>query len=85
MWFVRPTLELAQRDIFRWSAIIHQVSFWAAVTMFSLHLYLALIHPFTKSAITAMINGYVTRRYAALHHGRWLTQLEVAATKHEKP
>jgi formate dehydrogenase subunit gamma len=83
MWFGRPTLSLEQRDIFRTAVTIHQASFWVAITMFSLHLYLALIHPFTKPAITAMINGYVTRRYVAVHHGRWLAESEVAATKHE--
>lgn len=88
MWFGRPNMELAQRDMFRTAAIIHQVSFWLAITMFSLHLYLALIHPFTKQAITAMINGYVTRSYAQLHHGRWLAQVEsaeVAAAKQPSP
>lgn len=78
MWFARSSLAPEQRDIFRWSAIIHQTSFWLAVTMFSLHLYLALLHPFTKQAITAMINGYVTRSYARLHHGRWLAELDAA-------
>ncbi|HWI65299.1 MAG TPA: cytochrome b/b6 domain-containing protein [Symbiobacteriaceae bacterium] len=79
MWFGRPNMSLEQREIFRWAAIIHQASFWMAVTMFSLHLYLALIHPFTKPAITAMIDGYITRTYAAGHHPRWLAEVELKA------
>jgi formate dehydrogenase subunit gamma len=76
MWFIRPYLALDQRWIFRWAGVVHQVSFWAAVTMFSLHLYLALIHPFTKPAITAMINGYITRAYARGHHPLWLAMID---------
>lgn len=81
MWFGRPYMSLAQRELFRWAAIVHQTAFWVAVTMFSLHLYLALIHPFTKPAITAMMNGYITRAYAAGHHPRWLAQVELMADK----
>lgn len=76
MWFGRPALELAQRDIFRWAVIVHEASFFVGFAMFSLHFYLSLIHPFTKQAITAMLNGYVTRSYAAGHHGRWLKEME---------
>lgn len=76
MWFVRPDLSLAARDIFRWSAISHQVAFFVGTTMFCLHLYLSLIHPYTKPAITAMITGYVSRAYAKGHHPKWLEQIE---------
>ncbi|HYF91468.1 MAG TPA: cytochrome b/b6 domain-containing protein [Symbiobacteriaceae bacterium] len=81
MWFGRSNLELAQRELFRWAAIVHQASFWLAITMFSLHIYLALIHPFTKPAITAMINGRITRAYAAGHHPRWLAQIDLMTDK----
>lgn len=76
MWFGRPQMALAQRDLFRTAATIHEASFFVAASMFALHLYLSLIHPFTKSAITAMLNGYVTRAYAALHHAKWLEEIE---------
>lgn len=76
MWFVRPTLALAQRDLFRWAASVHEASFFIAVSMFALHIYLSLIHPFTKQAITAMLTGYVPLSYARGHHLRWLQQQE---------
>jgi len=81
MWFIRPTLPLEQRDLFRWAAIVHQASFWIAITMFSLHIYLALIHPFTKPALTAMLTGYIKRSYARGHHPRWLADVDLAADK----
>ncbi len=76
MWFMRPDLALPERDLFRWAAIVHETSFFIASAMFFLHVYLALIHPFTKPAITAMLTGYVTRAYARGHHPRWLAELE---------
>lgn len=79
MWFLRtPELVLAQRDLFRWSVIAHTIAFYAGVTMFALHFYLSLIHPFTKQAITAMLTGYVSRNYAQLHHPKWLAQVDEA-------
>lgn len=76
MWFLRPTLGLTERDLFRWAAITHQASFFIGVSMFCLHFYLALIHPYTKPALTAMITGYVPRSYAAGHHPKWLEKLD---------
>lgn len=78
MWFVRPDLSLGARDIFRWSAITHQIAFYVGTTMFFLHMYLALIHPYTKPALTAMITGYVSRSYAKGHHPKWLEQIETS-------
>jgi len=77
MWFLRtPALVLAQRDLFRGAVIAHGIAFYVGVTMFTLHLYLSLIHPFTKQAITAMLTGYVSRSYAQLHHPKWLAQID---------
>jgi formate dehydrogenase subunit gamma len=76
MWFQRPNLALAQRDLFRTSAAIHQGCFFVATAMFCLHFYLSLVHPYTKSAISAMLTGYVSRAYAKGHHPRWLEEVE---------
>jgi formate dehydrogenase subunit gamma len=76
MWFQRPNLALPQRDWFRTAAAVHEASFFVGAAMFAMHFYLSLIHPFTKQAITAMMSGYVTRSYAAIHHPKWLEELD---------
>ncbi|HOD82115.1 MAG: Class III cytochrome C family protein [Planctomycetes bacterium ADurb.Bin126] len=52
--------------------ILHAGLFAAACLLVLVHLFLALVNPFTRRALPAMLTGQVSQEYAADHHG--LTQ-----------
>jgi len=63
--------------------ILHLVCFIPAVLFLAVHIYLSLINPPTRSALTGMITGYVPRSYADTHHSLWLnTNLKSTHTVH---
>jgi cytochrome b subunit of formate dehydrogenase len=51
--------------------IIHLACFIPALFFLILHLFLSLINPPTRKALTGMITGYVPRQYAQEHHSLW--------------
>lgn len=74
MWFARPELALAQREIFRWAAMLHSLAMFLAFGMFLIHIYMSGIHPFTRAAFRGMIDGRVPLKYALYEHPKWAEQ-----------
>lgn len=71
MWLLRGVVSA---ETFRLMLLIHSVSFFVGLAMGLLHIYLSLIHPFTRQALSAMTTGYVRLSYARLEHGRWVDE-----------
>ncbi len=71
MWWLKGILS---PTIFQWSVFTHAVYFVVVLSMFSVHVYLSVLHPLMRQhggAFKSMIDGTVTVEYASSHHGRW--------------
>ncbi len=51
--------------------LIHDLLVVLSLPLVLGHLYLALIHPRTRSSLVGMVTGRVTREWAREHHGGW--------------
>ncbi|MCL6520943.1 MAG: cytochrome b/b6 domain-containing protein [Firmicutes bacterium] len=74
MWFGRGSVS---QELFRWMVVGHDLAFILASGMFLLHLYLSLVHPYTRSSLEAMKTGSVSLAYAAQEHPLWLEELGI--------
>ena len=73
MWFKE---KVTSPVAFTWSVIIHDLATIANSCMVMLHVYLVTIHPLTRESILSMVEGVVTREYAAKHHAKWIAEIE---------
>lgn len=71
MWFGRGAVEA---ETFRLMLLIHSLSFWVGLGMGVLHIYLTMVHPFTRQALESMLSGYVNLGYAKAEHPTWVEQ-----------
>lgn len=71
MWFGREGIQVT-KEAFRLMLLIHNLCFWAGLLMGILHMYLTLIHPFTRQALESMVSGYVNLGYARAEHRVWV-------------
>lgn len=72
MWFGRG--PVAAKDTFNLMRMIHSVSFWIALYMGLVHMYLTAIHPFTRRSLDAMLKGRMDLAYAKAEHGLWVEE-----------
>lgn len=71
MWFGRGSVGT---ETFRWMLMLHSLFFWVGLLMASLHMYLTLLHPFTSQALSVVVNGFVSLKYARAEHPLWVAQ-----------
>lgn len=72
---------LGERDTawrFGGTVDVHDIATVLIVLLVCGHLYLALIHPATRAALSGMTTGRVDREWARRHHGRWVRERESA-------
>lgn len=69
MWFMRGAVSA---EVFNWMLLLHSISFWVGLAMGLAHIYLTLIHPFTRQAFGSMVDGYVPMGYAKAEHILWV-------------
>lgn len=60
----------------RWAYPVHDLSMILMTAAVIGHMYLGLLHPDSRAAMSGMINGYVSTKFARAHHGDWLERLE---------
>lgn len=70
MWFGRGPVP--HKDLFNLMRLIHSVSFWIGTCMGLLHMYLTMVHPFTRRSLEAMLKGHMDLGYAKAEHGLWV-------------
>ncbi len=68
MWFGKG---LVAPELFRWMAVLHDLTMIAAVGIFIVHFYLAVAHPLMWAALVSMRFGVASASYAAEHHAKW--------------
>jgi formate dehydrogenase subunit gamma len=68
MWFGKGWVA---PELFRWMVVIHDLTMIAAVSIFIVHLYLAVAHPLMWAALVSMRFGVTSASYAAEHHSKW--------------
>jgi cytochrome b subunit of formate dehydrogenase len=69
-------LHLWQEPGSFFALLVHVSGFLAWLPALGVHLFMALINPSTRPALSAMIRGDVDREWAAHHHARWLESVE---------
>jgi len=72
MWFAKTSAPPA---VLQWMVFTHDVAFIATVSMFLVHIYLAVLHPLMTEAWGSMVNGKVSAEYAKAHHGKWYDEI----------
>lgn len=71
LWFGRGLVEA---ETWRLMLLIHSLSFWVGLLMGLLHIYLTMVHPFTRQALSTVLNGYVGLGYARAEHRIWVDE-----------
>lgn len=66
--------------IVRWSLLIHALSAIVLIHAILIHMYMAF---WVKGSIKGMIEGKVSRRWAAKHHPRWYRKVQKAEDAQE--
>jgi formate dehydrogenase subunit gamma len=77
MWLA---IGAVSTEIFKWMLLIHSLCFWVGMLMGVVHIYLTMIHPFTRQALGSMVDGYVGMGYAKAEHKIWVDK-EIASGK----
>jgi formate dehydrogenase subunit gamma len=72
--------ERDTRFRFAQTILIHDWLMYVSLLLFLGHLYLAVIHPATRHALSGMTRGWVNESWAAQHHAKWAA---AANTEHE--
>ena len=67
--------ERDTRFRFAQTILIHDWLMYASFFLFLGHLYLSLIHPKTRHALTGMTRGWVDADWARVHHAKWAKEL----------
>ena len=72
MWWA----PLFPPGLVRWAYPVHDLSMFLMTAAVIGHMYLGLLHPDSKAAMSGMINGYVSTKFARAHHAQWYERLE---------
>ncbi|MDP4127570.1 MAG: cytochrome b/b6 domain-containing protein [Bacillota bacterium] len=60
----------------RWAYPVHDLSMFLMTAAAIGHIYLGLLHPDSKAAMSGMLNGYVSKEFARAHHSAWYNRLK---------
>ena len=72
MWWT----PLFPAGLVRWAYPVHDLSMFLMTAAVIGHMYLGLLHPDSKAAMSGMMNGYVSTKFARAHHAQWYERLE---------
>jgi formate dehydrogenase subunit gamma len=67
--------ERDTRFRFAQTILIHDWLMYASFFLFLGHLYLSVIHPKTRHALSGMTRGWVDADWARVHHAKWAKEL----------
>ena len=60
----------------RWAYPVHDLSMFVMTAAVFGHMYLGLLHPESRTAISGMLNGYVSSKFARAHHAAWYERVK---------
>lgn len=63
-------------SLVRWAYPVHDLSVFVMTAAVIGHIYLGLLHPDSKAAMSGMLNGYVSTKFARGHHAKWYERLK---------
>lgn len=63
-------------SLVRWAYPVHDLSVFIMTAAAIGHIYLGLLHPDSRVAMSGMLNGYVSKRFAKAHHAQWYERLK---------
>lgn len=63
-------------SLVRWAYPVHDLSVFIMTAAVIGHIYLGLLHPDSRVAMSGMLNGYVSKRFAKAHHAKWYERLK---------
>lgn len=68
----------------RWAYPVHDLSMFLMTAAAIGHIYLGVLHPDSRAALSGMLNGYVSTKFAKAHHRDWYERLEKEQAVHER-
>jgi formate dehydrogenase subunit gamma len=68
MWFAKGLIPIG---LYQVMVVLHDLAFIATVSMFIVHLYLAVVHPLMWAGLVSMRFGVTSAEYAKEHHALW--------------
>jgi len=60
----------------RWAYPVHDLSMFLMTASVIGHMYLGLLHPDSRAAMSGMLNGYVSTKFARAHHAKWYDRVK---------
>lgn len=72
MWWA----PLFPPGLVRWAYPVHDLSMFLMTAAVIGHMYLGLLHPDSRAAMSGMVNGYVSTKFARAHHAQWYDRLK---------
>lgn len=72
MWFA----DSFPVGLVRWMYPLHDISMFMMTAAVVGHMYLGLIHPVNRTALSGMTTGKVSEEFAKAHHGEWYKSLK---------
>jgi len=60
----------------RWAYPVHDLSMFMMTAAVIGHMYLGLLHPDSRAAMSGMLNGYVSAKFAQAHHCKWYERIK---------
>ncbi len=77
--------ERDTRFRFAQTILIHDWLMYASFWLFIGHLYLSLIHPKTRHALSGITRGSVDAKWARVHHAKWAAEVEGRMAESDLP
>lgn len=71
MWFAPYFPQV----IVQWAYPVHDLAMFMMTAAVIGHIYLGVLHPESKAALSGMITGYVSSKFAKAHHRAWYERI----------
>jgi formate dehydrogenase subunit gamma len=65
-------------ELVRWASVLHSGAVALMTPLVIVHIYLALINPDSKAALSGMLHGHVDAEFAKSHHEKWYKEVTAA-------
>ncbi|MDO8578154.1 MAG: cytochrome b/b6 domain-containing protein [Dehalococcoidales bacterium] len=71
LWFFKGRGETS---LYLWASFTHALAFVVVSVMFTVHLYMSMLHPRTDESLSSMLDGKVSESYARQHYPLWFAE-----------
>lgn len=65
-------------ELVRWASVVHSGSVALMTPLIIVHMYLGLINPASRAALSGILYGHVDKEFAKSHHEKWYNEVMTA-------